>query len=137
MASDQLLLFKGETGKGVLLQKKVVQVIPQPVKLFQLRRDGSNVLMSGGKSLFALLDVPSAEPSKPRRRADLPTSFPLPLAARAPANHRCPEAWGSRPLGPAAELFIVDARAGFFGEEQLAWAAEAVEESRRTWKVRR
>lgn len=29
----------------------------------------------------------------------------------------------------------MDARAGFLGEDQLAWVAEAVEESRRTWKV--
>eukprot|EP00903_Cladosiphon_okamuranus_P005498 g5479.t1 len=48
---------------------------------------------------------------------------------------RCPAAWGSRPFGPTAEVFIIDARAGFLGEEQLAWVAEAVEESRRTWKV--
>lgn len=48
---------------------------------------------------------------------------------------RCPEAWGSRPLGPTAEMFIIDARAGTIGDEQLSWVVEAVIESHRTWKV--
>ncbi|CAN0335056.1 unnamed protein product, partial [Ectocarpus sp. 12 AP-2014] len=48
---------------------------------------------------------------------------------------RCPDAWGSHPLGPTAELFVTDARDGCVGEDQLAWVAEAVEESSRTWKV--
>ena len=50
---------------------------------------------------------------------------------------RCPEAWGSRPLGPTAEMFIVDARTGTIGDEQLSWVVEAVTESHRTWKVGR
>lgn len=50
-------------------------------------------------------------------------------------DDRSPESWGGRTLGPTAEIFLMDARAGFVGEDQLAWISEAVEESSRTWKV--
>lgn len=32
-------------------------------------------------------------------------------------------------------MFIIDARDGTIGDEQLSWVAEAVTESHRTWKV--
>lgn len=42
---------------------------------------------------------------------------------------------GSRSLGPNAELFLIDAKNGSLGEDQVTWICEAVEESTRTWKV--
>lgn len=38
-------------------------------------------------------------------------------------------------MGPKAEIFVIDARGGALGEDQVAWIAEAVEESTRIWKV--
>lgn len=67
-----------------------------------------------------------------------PNPFLLLLITVEPTRRqhdRCPDAWGSHPLGPTAELFVTDARDGCVGEDQLAWVAEAVEESSRTWKV--
>lgn len=59
------------------------------------------------------------------------------LSPRNPPRKRCPDSWGSHSLGPEAEIFLLDARNGSLGDEQVHWIFEAVRESKRTWKVGR